>query len=302
MLNSEMITPVNILIVEDDDDLAGLIHMHLGFQGHSVTRVNQLSKAKELMKSDSFSLMILDRGLPDGDGLLLSYELRQQGNYIPILMLTARDSEVDKVEGLESGADDYLTKPFSVLEFQARVRTILRRQELMSQRSQQKLETTSDRQLTNQMPIGDVPIDNTLEDQSSADTRLVDHSAIDPHPTNNASLNEKRDAANLPPSAQLQFGQLFICPEQHHVKLAERTVALTATEFSLLHFLAKRPGRVYSKDELLDHVWNTQYEGYQHTVCSTVNRLRSKLETHSNNQRFIHTVWGVGYKFQNGMD
>lgn len=312
MLNSEMITPVDILIVEDDDDLAGLIHMHLGFQGHRVTRVNQLSKAKEAMKADSFSLMILDRGLPDGDGLLLSYELRQQGDHIPILMLTARDSEVDKVEGLESGADDYLTKPFSVLEFQARVRTILRRQELMNQRSRQNSETSSDRQLINQTPIGDVPIDEALADQSSANNGSAAHSSIEqpsvdlasiePSSTNNASLNTKRDAANLPPSAQLQFGQLFICPEQHHVKLAERTVALTATEFSLLHFLAKRPGRVYSKDELLAHVWNTQYEGYQHTVCSTVNRLRSKLETHSKNQRFIHTVWGVGYKFQNGMD
>ena len=96
----------------------------------------------------------------------------------------------------------------------------------------------------------------------------------------------------------MNFGGLTIQPERHQVSLNNQDVPLTATEFTLLHFLATRPGRVYSKDELLDHVWNTHHSGYHHTVCSTVNRLRTKLAMPNSDDDFIKTVWGVGYKFE----
>lgn len=228
-----------ILLVEDDHDLGQLIEMHLRFQGQQVHSATSFQQAAELLQKHSFDLLVLDRGLPDGDGLDLCYQLRQADDWTPVLVLTARDGEMDKVEGLEAGVDDYITKPFSVLEFQARVRNILRR-------------------------VSRTPSQPSVHNQF------------------------------MP----MNFGELEINPELHLVSLHRQKVELTATEFSLLKFLATKPGRVYSKDELLDHVWNTDHAGYHHTVCSTINRLRSKLSQGDTEHHFIQTVWGVGYKFQ----
>ncbi|MBE4371154.1 response regulator transcription factor [Vibrio parahaemolyticus] len=230
----------NILLIEDDDDLAELVQMHLKFQGHQVSRESSVAAGRNAYQQQSFDLVILDRGLPDGDGLDICHHLRQQQDWTPVLVLTARDGEMDKVDGLEADVDDYITKPFSVLEFQARVRNVLRR--------------------VNQ--VAEKPTPERAEDGA------------------------------------LNCGDLKIIPQLHQVSLNDKDVALTATEFTLLQFLATRPGRVYSKDELLDHVWNTNHAGYHHTVCSTINRLRSKLSLSDSEHHFIQTVWGVGYKFQ----
>ncbi|HAV1414077.1 response regulator transcription factor [Vibrio parahaemolyticus] len=230
----------NILLIEDDDDLAELVQMHLKFQGHQVSRESSVAAGRNAYQQQSFDLVILDRGLPDGDGLDICHHLRQQQDWTPVLVLTARDGEMDKVDGLEADVDDYIAKPFSVLEFQARVRNVLRR--------------------VNQ--VAEKPTPEKAEDGA------------------------------------LNFGDLKIIPQLHQVSLNDKDVALTATEFTLLQFLATRPGRVYSKDELLDHVWNTNHAGYHHTVCSTINRLRSKLSLSDSEHHFIQTVWGVGYKFQ----
>lgn len=256
---NQVIAPSNILIVEDDNDLAELIGMHLTLQNHQVVRATTITEANKLITENQFSLMILDRGLDDGDGLTLCHTLRQHENWTPVLMLTARDSEKDKVEGLESGADDYLTKPFSVLEFQARVRAILRRE--------------SHNESSNS--------DQRIQQTHSENTQSI---AI-----NNASDNQE---------PVLRFNGLAIKPQSHQVEVNQQPINLTATEFTLLHFLAKRPGRVYSKDELLSQVWHTDFSGYHHTVCSTVNRLRTKLEACHPKHKYIHTIWGVGYKFQ----
>ncbi|MGR5150806.1 response regulator transcription factor [Photobacterium swingsii] len=232
-----------ILIVEDDNDLAELVAIHLSLQGHHTRRAASLAQAQLHLAHHHYDLVILDRGLDDGDGITLCQSLRNKQNWLPILMLTARGSEIDKVAGLEAGADDYLTKPFSVLEFQARVRTILRRR---------------------------------THDQANH------HQAED----------------NNKATATLALGGLVINPELHHVEINHHAVQLTATEFTLLYFLAQKPGRVYSKEELLQQVWQTDFSGYQHTVCSTVNRLRTKLENANPNHPFIRTVWGVGYKFE----
>ncbi len=117
----------NILLIEDDDDLAELVQMHLKFQGHQVSRESSVAAGRNAYQQQSFDLVILDRGLPDGDGLDICHHLRQQQDWTPVLVLTARDGEMDKVDGLEADVDDYITKPFSVLEFQARVRNVLRR-------------------------------------------------------------------------------------------------------------------------------------------------------------------------------
>lgn len=232
----------NILLVEDDDDLAELVQIHLKFQGHRVSRATTVAEAKAQYRQQPFDLLVLDRGLPDGDGLDICHALRQQQDWSPVLILTAQDAEMDKVEGLEAGVDDYITKPFSVLEFQARVRNVLRRLKQST--------------------------DTTVEKETASAT----------------------DA--------MTFGALKILPELHQVSLNNHEITLTATEFTLLQFLASRPGRVYSKDELLDYVWHTHHSGYHHTVCSTINRLRRKLSLSDSQHHFIQTVWGVGYKFQ----
>lgn len=228
-----------ILLVEDDDDLAELVTMHLRFQGQEVCRVASIQEAQHIYKENHFDLVVLDRGLPDGDGVEFCRSVRKGKDWTPMLMLTARDSEMDKVSGLEAGLDDYITKPFSVLEFQARVRNVIRR---------------------------------INHDEPSPQKASEDDSAM-------------------------SFGPLVIDTSLHQVLLDGREIPLTAMEFALLSFLATKPGRVYSKDQLLDHVWNTHHVGYHHTVCSTVNRLRSKLVTQNGEQNYIQTVWGVGYKF-----
>ncbi|MFS1414921.1 DNA-binding response regulator [Vibrio sp. 10N.286.49.C2] len=244
---TEVLNPdaATIMLVEDDEDLAGLIQMHLKFQGHHVIRATSVKEGIERYSEQSIDMLVLDRGLPDGDGLDVCLQLRHQNDWVPIIMMTARDSEMDKVDGLEAGVDDYITKPFSVLEFQARVRNTLRRHH-----RQHKTEHLT-------------PIHSETKHESPA----------------------------------LSLGSLSIYPEQHTVALAGQHLDLTATEFTLLHFLARRPGRVYSKDELLEHVWDTHHSGYHHTVCSTINRLRTKLHKAHSVHNYIQTVWGVGYKF-----
>ncbi|MFD2178153.1 response regulator transcription factor [Veronia pacifica] len=236
----------NILVLEDDDDIATLLTMHLKVLGHSVLRVTSMADGHETMANNSIDAVVLDRGLDDGDGTSFCKELRRKKNGLPVLMLTARDSESDVVDGLESGADDYLTKPFSVVQFQARLRALLRR---------------------------------TIHDSWQTD---------------NTDVRSEEESSN---SSVLVFDDLTINSKTFSVCRGEVDISLTATEFAVLLLMAKHPGQVYSKDALLEKVWQTKFEGYNHAVCCTINRLRSKLEATPDKPRYIQTVWGVGYKF-----
>ena len=150
-------------------------------------------------------------------------------------MLTARDSEADRVVGLEMGADDYLTKPFSVRELQARVKAMLRRMDMLNK------------------PV--------------------------------------------PQSDELVIDNLVINAGRRKVVLNNQDIELTSTEFDLLIYMARQPGMVFSRAQLLDSVWGYQHSGYEHTVNSHINRLRNKLEQDPSKPEYILTVWGVGYKF-----
>ena len=189
--------------------------------------------------TQDWALIILDLRLPGPDGLEICRAVRRERAYQPVLMLTSKSSELDRVLGLETGADDYLTKPFSVLELAARVRAILRRVENLQQ-----------------------PAEKTASN---------------------------RDA--------IQAGPIEIDPSRRHVTLDGTEVDLTAREFDLLEYFARHPGRVFRRAELLDQVWGYGHEGYEHTVNSHINRLRSKIEGDPSQPEVIVTVWGVGYKF-----
>ena len=234
-----VMTERSLLVVEDDVDLANVVALNLRDAGHIVTVEHNGRTALERAKADGFDLVILDLTLPGLDGLEICRQLRSQSAYTAILMLTARTTELDRVLGLEMGADDYLTKPFSVRELVARVKALLRRMEAYSA-------------------------------------------------TKEAEPDEE------PP---LKFGGLEIIPTERAVTIDSESIELTAREFDLLVFFAKHPGRVFTRSQLLERVWGYAHEGYEHTVNTHINRLRSKVEIDPSKPRYILTVWGVGYKF-----
>jgi DNA-binding response OmpR family regulator len=225
----------NILVVEDDKDIAGLVSLHLRDQSHEVTLAHDGEEGLNEALSGRYELLVLDIMLPTIDGLEICRYVRSKQPDVLILMLTAKSAEIDRVLGLEIGADDYLTKPFSIRELQARVKALLRRKEKMT---------------------------------------------VSPEI-----------------SSRLELGQLSIDFDKHEVKLSGEVVSLTAKEFDLLAQFAKNPGRVYTRTQLLDLVWGSGYEGFEHTVNSHINRLRAKIESNPAEPLYIQTVWGVGYKF-----
>jgi DNA-binding response OmpR family regulator len=227
----------DVLLIEDDMDLAALVRLHLQDLGCAVTTVaDGAAGLAAAVEHGPWNLVVLDLGLPHVDGLDICRRLRLSGSYTPILMLTARAAEHHRVLGLETGADDYLTKPFSVVEFGARVKAILRRAERLS--------------------------------GPSAGAQRI-----------------------------LRFGDLLIDLDQRLARRAGLPLELTAKEFDLLAHLMRHPGRVFSRAQLLDQVWGTTHDAFEHTVNSHINRLRAKLEPDPTSPRYIVTVWGVGYRF-----
>ncbi|MBE9502946.1 MAG: response regulator transcription factor [Proteobacteria bacterium] len=226
-----------ILIVEDDKEIINLLKINLQDMGYDVELAFEGRSGLEKAKSKNYDLLILDLMLPGVDGLEICRQVRSQTSYTPILMLTCRSSELDRVLGLEMGADDYLTKPFSIKELLARVKALFRRIEALQS------QTVSDK--------------------------------------------EKKIA----------IADLLIDAEKRKVTQNEKPVNLTAKEFDLLYKFAQNPGRVYTRSQLLDAVWGTGFESYEHTVNSHINRLRAKIESDPTQPRYILTVWGVGYKF-----
>jgi len=226
-----------ILIVEDECDIANLIALHLGDANFDVSLAADGHQGMQMALSRKWDLVILDIRLPGPDGLTICRTLRREMAYVPILMLTSKSSELDRVLGLELGADDYVTKPFSVTELVARVKAIFRRIESVEKRYPGGAELLS---------IADLSIDTSGRE----------------------------------------------------VKKGNECLALTAREFDLLLHFVRHPGQVFSRAQLLDHVWGYGHEGYEHTVNSHINRLRAKIENDPAQPELIVTSWGVGYKFE----
>ncbi len=227
-----------VLIIEDDPEIIHLLEIHLkdlNCEVQSASRGDEgLRKAIETVPD----LIILDIMLPEMDGIEVCQKIRANNVKSPIMMLTAKSEEIDKVLGLEVGADDYLTKPFSVREFIARVKAIFRRQ---------KMSTKSDTTHT----------------------------------------TEKR----------IHFKNLSVDIDMRKVVLDGQKIELSPKEFELLVLLASNPGKSYDRTKLLNLIWGYDFKGYEHTVNSHINRLRSKIEPDMSNPTFVLTTWGVGYKF-----
>jgi DNA-binding response OmpR family regulator len=229
-----------LLLVEDDAELSALVSGRLRESGYSVATAASGPEAIARVNEQVPDLVLLDVMLPGFDGLEVCRRLRASHPLLYIIMLTARADELDRVVGLEVGADDYVTKPFSLQELVARVRAALRRLRLTQEQ------------------IAEPPSEET----------------------------------------PVHLGDLFIDPVRREVKRKGESLHLTVREFDLLMFLVRHPERPFTRMQLLDKVWDIQYEGYDRTVDSHVQRLRSKIEDDPANPRYIRTVWGVGYKFQ----
>lgn len=228
-----------ILLVEDDAHIADLLRMHLRDEGYAVEHAPDGTEGLRRVEEGGWDALVLDLMLPGVDGLEICKRARAMARYTPIIIISARSSEMHRILGLELGADDYLAKPFSVLELVARVKAMLRRSDALAR--------------------------------------------------------DARIEAGL-----LQRDGLAIDPLARTVTLDGKPLELTPREFDLLHFFARHPERVFSRLELLNAVWGYRHEGYEHTVNTHINRLRTKIESNPAEPRRILTVWGRGYKFAGG--
>jgi DNA-binding response OmpR family regulator len=221
-----------ILIVDDETKIVKTVRAYLENAGFQVATAGSGQTALATFRHQRPALVVLDLGLPDMDGLDVARAMRRESD-VPLIMVTARVDEADRLIGLELGADDYVTKPFSPRELVARVRAVLRR-------------TQGDRE--------------------------------------------------APPPPIVAAG-VSIDLERRQVRIDGREIELTPTEFDLLTVLARHPGRVFSRLELLDRVQGYAFEGYERTVDAHVKNLRQKIEPDPKNPRYVETVYGVGYRF-----
>jgi len=226
-----------IAIIEDEDNIREICKRYLEREGYEVYTAVNGTEGWNVFQQYQPDLIILDLMMPEKDGWELCEEIRQHSN-VPIIMLTARGEERERILGLTMGADDYVTKPFSPRELVLRVQIILRRG---SQVTIQGIE---------------------------------------------------------PASGMIEFLDLKIDPTKRRVFVGRYEIELTMKEFDVLYLMAKHPKQVFSRSQLLERIWGFEYEGCTNTVTVLMSRLREKLEKHATKNRWIHTVWGIGYCFE----
>ncbi|HEY8552650.1 MAG TPA: response regulator transcription factor [Thermaerobacter sp.] len=220
-----------ILVVDDEPGIREICRLYLEREGFVVREAASLAGARAALRSEAPALVVLDLMLPDGNGLDLCRELVERG--VPVVCLTARAEETDRVLGLELGADDYVTKPFSPRELVARVRAVLRRAR----------------------------------------------------------------GPRAPAPAVVRFGPCAVHLAARRLLVNGREVPLTPKEFDLLAVLVTHPHRVFTRQQLLERVWDFAYAGDTRTVDVHVQRLRRKIEPDPQRPRYLKTVWSVGYRF-----
>lgn len=223
-----------ILIVDDEVSIVTLLTFNIKRAGFETDTAYDGEVAVQKATTDEYDLIVLDLMLPKMDGLEVCKHLRQNKINTPILMLTAKDDEFDKILGLELGADDYLTKPFSAKEVVARIKAILRR--------------------------------TNFQQEQSFET--------------------------------VKVGKLLIYPEKHEVMIGEELITFTRKEFELLQYLVEHKGKVLSREQLLNKVWNYDFAGDTRIVDVHISRLREKIETNKKRPEYIKTIRGLGYKME----
>ena len=222
-----------ILIVEDDPGTLEIVAMYLRRDGHKVVTAADGLEGLRLAREAGPDLVVLDLMLPGIDGMEVCRSLRSESQ-VPVVMLTARVEEEDRLAGLDLGADDYVTKPFSPRELAARVRAVLRR--------------------------------------------------------------TARDALESGPT-EFTYGDVRVDLRNHAAYVKESRLTLTPTEFRLLVLMLREPGRTFTREQIIDRVFGYDFDGFDRTVDAHVSNLRRKLEAQNGGQRFIQTIYGIGYRF-----
>lgn len=226
-----------ILIVDDDPKILELLKLYLEGEGYRIFLAHDGEEALALFANEQIDLLVLDVMMPKVDGMEVCRKIRESNN-VPILMLSAKAEDMDKILGLMTGADDYLIKPFNPLELIVRVKALLRRSyEYLSE----KLQTNP---------------------------------------------------------SQLCVGSLRLDKSTYQAFIEDDELALTYTEFEILYLLATNRGRVLSSEDIFERVWKEKYFHANNTVMVHMSNLRDKLRQATNGEKWIHTVWGVGYKFE----
>lgn len=223
---------INILIADDEDKMRQVIKIYLEREGYKIEEAINGKDALEKFETASFSLLLLDVMMPEIDGWTVCRKIREESS-VPIIMLTARGEEYDKLFGFELGVDDYITKPFSPKEVVARIKALLKR----------------------------------------------------------SNMHHNSDENNM------KINNLEIRPLAKQVFLDDDEILLTPKEFDLLYFLAQNPQQVFSREQLLTKVWGYDFIGDARTIDTHVKQIREKLGTY---KKYIHTVWGTGYKLKIG--
>ncbi|WP_026678941.1 response regulator transcription factor [Fictibacillus gelatini] len=221
-----------ILIADDEVEIADLVTLHLEKEGYNCVKASDGEEAIHAIQTQSLDLAILDIMMPKLDGYEVTRQIREKHHMLPIIFLSAKTSDFDKITGLVIGADDYMTKPFNPMELVARVKAQLRRSKF---------------------------------------NQTTNHSML------------------------IEAGGLAISPEQRSVTLYGETIELTPKEFDILYLLASHPKKVFSAENIFQQVWGEAYYESQNTVMVHIRTLRKKLKEDKN--KYIKTVWGVGYTF-----
>ncbi|SHI97074.1 DNA-binding response regulator, OmpR family, contains REC and winged-helix (wHTH) domain [Clostridium amylolyticum] len=225
-----------ILIVDDEEDIRDLLEIYLVNEGYSVIKTADGFEALEALEKEEIHLIVLDIMMPKMDGIQACMKIRKEKS-VPIIMLSAKSEDIDKILGLNTGADDYVTKPFNPLEVVARVKSQLRRCSMMSVPKEIK-------------------------------------------------------------SEEIEISGLVINTATHQVKVDEREIRLTPTEFSILEVLARNRGRVLSTELIYESVWKEPAYESENTVAVHIRNIREKIEINPKEPRYIKVVWGVGYKIE----
>ena len=226
---------MNILVCDDDREIAGAIEIYLRNEGYTVFKAFDGVEALGIVRSQPLHLIIMDVMMPKMDGVQATMKIREEKN-IPIIMLSAKSEDYDKITGLNVGADDYVTKPFNPLELIARVKSQLRRY------------------------------------------------------VNLGSLEQK--------SSVYKTGGLEVDDEEKMVRVDGETVPMTPIEFGILRFLTENAGKVFSMEQIYEHVWNEPAYNPENTVAVHIRRIREKIEINPKNPKYLKVVWGIGYKIE----
>jgi two-component system, OmpR family, response regulator len=233
----------NILVIEDDPDIGNLIRKSLDSAHYTTVIQSNGEDGLKTYKSSNPDMIILDLSLPDIDGMDVCRSIRKTDESTPIFILSARTEEIDRIMGLELGADDYITKPFSIRELKTRVDVFFRRWD---------------------KKIGIKP--------------------------------------NIGSGGEIIRGALKIDPIRRRVTLNDNIINISRKEFDILQLLAGSPGKVFSREMILESVWGVEWDGFERMIDSHIKRIRSKLEKNSAQPEWIETIWGIGYRFTDNYD